>query len=36
MQKLINDAYNMILVLIFLAIPVVFQCILYEFEGNFM
>ena len=36
MQELINNAHDAISVLIFLAIPVVFQLVFYRFEGNFM
>ena len=36
MQKLVNNAYDAISTLVFLAIPVVFQWVLNRFEGDFM
>ena len=36
MQKLINNAYDVLSALVFPAIPVVFQWVLYRFEGGFM
>ena len=35
-QKLENNTYDAISVLVFLAIPMVFQWVLYRFEGDFM